>query len=437
MKINFGRLLDNKNMMKLLSLVLAVAIWLVIVIYVSPISRKTVHDVPVSVSQDDSDVLNSMGLFVVDNETATVDVKIRAERLVLSSVAASDIDIVANLSGITAPGTYDVALVGGVTSNYNRGDRYGKGFELDGSDAISPGTIRIRVDREARETFQIVTDIDGLSSPEEYYRDEPLVSPKEVTISGPEADINRIDRCVVSASFSEPLTSSKTVTSEIMLYDAEGNEISKEHLTLGVETADITVPVYKKKELPLNYEYINTPRDFPIDRLEERYSVASVLVAGPETLIDSYDVLDLGFINLSEITPDNHLFPFPLDGNDGILPRGFRNLSGVDTVWVEILTDGMLEANFTIPAENIKSTNVPINYKVTIQSTSIPNVHMVGDPDDMAALTNTDLVAEIDMTSKEVSPGTYLEMPVRISAPGKGLVWATGEYKAIVTVTEK
>ena len=160
-------------------------------------------------------------------------------------------------------------------------------------------------------------------------------------------------------------------------------------------------------------------------------------MAGPETLIDSYDVLDLGFINLSEITPDNHLFPFPLDGNDGILPRGFRNLSGVDTVWVEILTDGMLEANFTIPAENIKSTNVPINYKVTIQSTSIPNVHMVGDPDDMAALTNTDLVAEIDMTSKEVSPGTYLEMPVRISAPGKGLVWATGEYKAIVTVTEK
>ena len=51
MKINFGRLLDNKNLMKLLSLVLAVAIWLVIVIYVSPISRKTVHDVPVSVSQ--------------------------------------------------------------------------------------------------------------------------------------------------------------------------------------------------------------------------------------------------------------------------------------------------------------------------------------------------------------------------------------------------
>ena len=91
MKINFSRLLDNKNLMKLLSLVLAVAIWLVIVIYVSPISRKTVHDVPVSVSQDDSDVLNSMGLFVVDNETATVDVKIRAERLVLSSVAASDI----------------------------------------------------------------------------------------------------------------------------------------------------------------------------------------------------------------------------------------------------------------------------------------------------------------------------------------------------------
>lgn len=63
---------------------------------------------------------------------------------------------------------------------------------------------------------------------------------------------------------------------------------------MSAETADVTIPVLKQKELPVSVEYLNVPSGFPIDWLEDEYSVASLLVAGPEELIDAYSQLDHG-----------------------------------------------------------------------------------------------------------------------------------------------
>ena len=48
----------------------------------------------------------------------------------------------------------------------------------------------------------------------------------------------------------------------------------------------------------------------------------------------------------------------------------------------------------------------------------------------------SDLVAEIDLSDRDVVPGPF-SLPVKISAPGKGLVWATGDYTAVVTIQER
>ena len=190
----------------------------------------------------------------------------------------------------------------------------------------------------------------------------------------------------------------------------------------------------KQKELPVSVEYLNVPSGFPIDWLEDEYSVASLLVAGPEELIDAYSQLDMGFININEITIDSNFFSFDVKG---FLPSGFTNLSGVDTVIVTIKTADMLEGNYTIPGDNIRVTNVPVNYSVTVESPSISGVHIIGDADVMATLSGSDLVAEVDMSTKDVSsPGPYT-MPVRVSAPGKGLAWASGDYTVLVNIKER
>lgn len=150
MKFNFGRLLDNRRLLMILSLVTSVIIWLVIVYYVEPDKVQTIRNVPVTITADQVDALAALNLRIVDSEIETVDVRIEGARPVVGAVKPADVDIRADLSGITAPGSFDVVLSGGKTGNYSAGDKFGKGFTLAQTDAISPTTVRVRVDRRRR-----------------------------------------------------------------------------------------------------------------------------------------------------------------------------------------------------------------------------------------------------------------------------------------------
>ena len=433
-KFDFGRIFDNKNFRKVFSLALAVLAWLVVVSSIDKTKSEEIKNVPVNITQTEREVLLPLNLSIVDGRDITVTVAVEGDRSVVGGVTASDVDIRADLSGITGTGTYEVALYGNKTLNYNSGDRYGKGFRLRSDNPINPPTVEVTVARLTSKKFPIQADIDGLRVPEDYVGQDTVLSPKEVTITGPEPEINKIDRCVVSAEFTEPLTGNRTLSKrEIVLYDAEGNELDKSLLTLDSETADITVPVLKKKELPLSFDYIKVPSGFPIDRIEDKLSAATILVAGPANIVDSYESLDLGFINFTEVTLDNFIFTFDVDD---AIPAGCINLSDVHSVSVEVDVSDMLEATFTIPGENIRTKKVPVNYTVTVETPSISGVHVIGDQTVLEALSGSDLIAEIDLSEKDVSPGPY-SWPVHISAPGKGLVWATGDYTAVVTIRER
>ena len=54
----------------------------------------------------------------------------------------------------------------------------------------------------------------------------------------------------------------------------------------------------------------------------------------------------------------------------------------------------------------------------------------------MESLTADDLVAVIDLSKRTVEAGQF-KAAVAVSAPAKDLVWAAGEYTAVVSVVEK
>lgn len=62
MKFNFGRLLDNRRLLMILSLVTSVIIWLVIVYYVEPDKVQTIRNVPVTITADQVDALAALNL---------------------------------------------------------------------------------------------------------------------------------------------------------------------------------------------------------------------------------------------------------------------------------------------------------------------------------------------------------------------------------------
>lgn len=420
MKIDFGRLFDNKRFLILFSVVTAFIAWLITVNFIDTQGSYTVKDVPVDFQAvEESDQLALSSLKVVEDQDIKVDVVIEGDRAQVGRIRPADLQVVPDLSGITKPGTYPSVRL-------TCKSRYVRGFTIQG---IHPETISLKVDRYITKTFSVTPSVQGLKIPEEGYLGAgTTVSPEKIEVYGPESVISQIDKCVAAVQFTEPLTSTKTVRSQLYFYDSEGNEVSKDLLSLDQESADITVQVFEQKELPVRFDYLNVPDGFPLDELEYELTQDTILVAGPASVLNQQQEISLGYVDLKEVTAGF------VQVFDVTLPSGLMNINNVQTIGVTFLNSDMLQTTYTV--SDIKVINVPVNYEVTVNTPQIAGVNIIGSPEVMETLSSQDIVAEVDLSEREVAPGPY-NLPVHILVPGGKLAWAVGDYSVVVTIKEK
>ena len=416
-KLDFGQIFQSRRLLMIYSLVMGVLSWMFVVIFVDNEIPWEFKGVPVDVYAEE-ELLSINSLRIVEDPQAEVTVVVEGGRIVVGGLEEGEIRIVADLEGISTPGDYAVKLKNVLTANQNYVVR-----------EIKPSTVNVRVDRITTKRFEVKMDIDGPQVPDGYLNAGTTISPRAVEVTGPEADISRIAQCIVSASFSgRPLTENQTIRSEIKLFDEEGHEIPKDRLTMESDSANVTVQVLKQKRLPLRFEYLNMPSGFPRDDLRFEMTDNSILVAGPEEVVDSYEELQIGYVDLSEVTP-GFVQVFDIS-----LPTGFISVENLRSVGVSFGGEGLTEAYFNV--SQITPVNVPINYDVTINTTQLFGVRIIGSSEVMETLTAKDIVAEIDFSERELSTGSS-SLPVSISVPGRKLAWAVGEYAAVVTIDEK
>ncbi len=416
-KLDFGQIFQSRRLLMIFSLVMGVLSWMFVVIFVDNEIPWEFKGVPVDVYAEE-ELLSINSLRIVEDPQAEVTVVVEGGRIVVGGLEEGEIRIVADLEGISTPGDYAVKLKNVLTANQNYVVR-----------EIKPSTVNVRVDRITTKRFEVKMDIDGPQVPDGYLNAGTTISPRAVEVTGPEADISRIAQCIVSASFSgRPLTENQTIRSEIKLFDEEGHEIPKDRLTMESDSANVTVQVLKQKRLPLRFEYLNMPSGFPRDDLRFEMTDNSILVAGPEEVVASYDELQIGYVDLSEVTP-GFVQVFDIS-----LPTGFISVENLRSVGVSFGGEGLTEAYFNV--SQITPVNVPINYDVTINTTQLFGVRIIGSSEVMETLTAKDIVAEIDFSERELSTGSS-SLPVSISVPGRKLAWAVGEYAAVVTIDEK
>ena len=416
-KLDFGQIFQSRRLLMIFSLVMGVLSWMFVVIFVDNEIPWEFKGVPVDVYAEE-ELLSINSLRIVEDPQAEVTVVVEGGRIVVGGLEEGEIRIVADLEGISTPGDYAVKLKNVLTANQNYVVR-----------EIKPSTVNVRVDRITTKRFEVKMDIDGPQVPDGYLNAGTTISPRAVEVTGPEADISRIAQCIVSASFSgRPLTENQTIRSEIKLFDEEGHEIPKDRLTMESDSANVTVQVLKQKRLPLRFEYLNMPSGFPRDDLRFEMTDNSILVAGPEEVVDSYEELQIGYVDLSEVTP-GFVQVFDIS-----LPTGFISVENLRSVGVSFGGEGLTEAYFNV--SQITPVNVPINYDVTTNTTQLFGVRIIGSSEVMETLTAKDIVAEIDFSERELSTGSS-SLPVSISVPGRKLAWAVGEYAAVVTIDEK
>jgi YbbR domain-containing protein len=237
-----------------------------------------------------------------------------------------------------------------------------------------------------------------------------------------------ITRAVVFTDKEATIDESMTTDGELALYDKDNKKLDLKYLHADTEKFQLTIPVLKRKTIPLKLEFTNAPEGFPVDELQYKLSNTSVEFAGIGDVIDNVSEVNIGPVNFRKLDIGSS-FKF-----DVPLTNGFLNVENVDKVLVTFDTKKFSSKLFTVT--NLQIQNAPANYALTIGTKSVYNVKIVGPKATIESLTVKDIVGKIDMSDIKVSTGQYT-VPVKLSVPKKGTVWAVGEYSAIVSAKPK
>lgn len=408
---------NNNNFLKFFSIVMAALIWYIVVTTVSQNITVKIKDVPVNFDDFASSSLGKIGLNPINiDKNATVDVLVSGNREEVGALKKEDINVVPDLSKITVAGVYDVDLF---TENNQGGS-----VKVE---SIFPKQLSIQFDRIASRRFTVDANVEGISVPEGYMMQAETVSPREITISGPEIDVSKVYKVVATAEVNKTVEQTYSEKVNIKLLDRDLNVISSKYISANYDEVNISVPVLKIKEIPFKFEFLNVPPDLPVEDIEYEFTDDFIEVAAPVSDIENITEINLGYIDINELK-DKNAFKFNVE-----LPQGYINIQNIKDVIVKFYTKNLSSANIVVT--DINAVNVPAIYDVDIETKKI-DVSMFGEEDVISTLTSGEVVAEIDFSDREIGTGKSL-VPVKIYAPTAGLVWAIGDYEAVIDVKEK
>lgn len=410
------KLLYNKQFTIPFSILMAFVLWLVIIINQKPTIQRTFSDIPVNVNLENTFAAENNMNIIGDISEQRFTVTVRGPSYVVSSLTASDFSLYASAAEVDAPGSYDLLVA--TTAAVNSQE-----YEVL---SITPTVLKVDFDYVDTKEFTIIASAEGAVAAKGLIAETSVVSGTEidtVTITGPRTVINQIETVKASAVVNKTLSESESFDADILLYDAEGNEIDQENLTLSAKKVKVTVPISKKKIVPVKVNFSNTPEEFNIDSVSVSVDHKTVTVIGTPETVDKTSEVELSAIDITTVTSDSGNFDVSAK-----LPEGVRILENIENFKVTVNTDGYITKTFTV--KEIRYSGIGTGLKASAPST-IANVTVFGPRASVNKLKDTDIYAQIDLTDK--AEGVFTA-DVNISFKNYDNVWAIGKYTTTVTL---
>ncbi|MEE1198687.1 MAG: hypothetical protein U0K54_06040 [Acutalibacteraceae bacterium] len=275
-KFSIRKLLYNKKFAIILSAVLAFVIWLSIVINQTPVIERTITNIPI-VFETKGTVAGDYKLEVVNyGGTRVAEVKVSGPAYVVSKLTADDIDVRLVLSSVSEPNEYNVQVRASqkvINSEYS-------------IISVTPSSLNLKFDRISEKvvnTADIVVEanVKAESGFQIYKKAVSTAVGETVVISGPRTQVEKIHtvKAIAKIEGDTVLSEAKTYSSEIALYDADGNKLDSTLFDISAKDPEVYVAVYKTKTIELEVDLDNQP---PAKRI--KYD-RKIKIMGPNDVI--------------------------------------------------------------------------------------------------------------------------------------------------------
>ena len=390
--------LTNNLLLKILSLAIALAIWLLVANINDPVV-VTSYDVPVTIQN--SAYLESGGkTYQVLEQQQMVTVILRGNSSVVEN-RTGDIQAVADLTQIVDMDTTPVMVP--VTATCDR---------VAAEDiSVVPAAIGIEIEDMVSKDFTITVTAGDTTPSADYEVGTMEANPEKVTITGPESLIDKIDRVMAEVD-TTPMNEDTTITSRLIIYDKNQDALDETEMNylkfdIGQPVVDIHVDLWRVRgdiQLAVNYSGSPAPG----------YQVGDVTIT-PSTI--------------SVAGTDEALAQLAVEGNTIEIPADAVVLEGQDSDVETRLTLSEYMPDDLVVANNVETAiaNVSIipegsqEFRVATRDIAIENLD-----DKLRLVFDTDSVTvRVRETGGQINDLTADEISLSADMKGRG----AGDYE--------
>lgn len=405
----------------LLSLLLAVMVWVIVTTLVQPGTDKTITNVPINFEYDASKY-TSLGLDIVNQPSGTVSLYLEGNGYDLGGLEASDFVVYPDYSAVRGSGTAELKLrVRALDTQIDSRVR----VTITGKTTTATVVFDMVVER----SFPVAVETSGISTAEGYVLNRVTTAPAEVTVHGPESEVDSIGRIVAHVGIDEQLSDSRLAQVQLQVENRDGEPAELQYTSIDNDMVDATVSVYQLAELPLRVDFLNVPPGFDTSTLNYTLSRESLTVAGPARQIAELSGLSVASFDLASSFSMDKDFQLPVE-----LPSGIVSQENISAVTLSFDTSGLSEKVLNIPAENVRVINLPASYELEVESRRINNVVLIGPAEELEQLSANNVIARINAEDFQVQVGQE-NIPVQIVIPSSRSIFAVGSYTVQCAVT--
>lgn len=397
--------ITNNLSLKILSVAIAILIWLLVVNADNPMVTKSfvIGDVQLL----NEAYLDADGkMCMQDDKQESIRVTIKANRKTLDRITASDIKAVADLQQAVSLNTDPVMVP--ITVSCDK--------VLPDNIEVTPKNLSIHIEDKDTQEF-VVNVTTNNTKPDKGYEVGTLTSnPEKLKITGPTSLINKIDK--VNASVDVDGTSEDvTEETDVKIIDKNGEEFTDTDMAyLNISKVSVTARLWKvRPEVRIKAEYEGTPADgYEVESISTTPNVISV--AGSDEALSALEEQNNTVTipsSATDVSGRDSDYEVKINISD-YLSQGLKLTSDSSEdvfVRVNILPQGSSVCE--VPTKNIKVENAPESMQVAFDTAKI-EIRIKKTEEDLSDLKESDIKASIDL--KDKTEGSF-EVPVKIEIP--------------------
>jgi len=361
-------MLRNKNVVKILSVLVAVILWVYVIGVQNPPTTQTVQNIPIQLLN--TGALARNGLAVLETSRQTVNVVVRGTRA----------DIAQYQDQLTA--------VVDVLTDHS-GERYIQVMVPPLSrltiEEVRPANVLVKIEN----LVSVYKPLNIIFTGDVEPNTEPgrmTIQPEQVRITGPQSRVEAVYDVRAYVPYNEISRAGSIFSLPVSVVDVYGEPVPG--LELSSERVSVDVLLYDTKEVPLSVEIIG--------EISELYEITAldvpqtIRIKGTRTALANVNAIQAEPVNISNVQMTSSLPVRP------ILPEGIELARGFANLRVNISVRGISRSSFEYSASEIDIQGLSAELHAHID-TQMVTLSAAGSEAVIGAMEQEDFTLSVDL----------------------------------------